>query len=133
MLAAGVSPTDPIKGKRPIDILIEMYTRSPRFAECVQVMLDAGGTIGDPLLRVLRLDDDVDLRRLLAESNESIRKKLSPLCAYISCRGVLPLHICAEFNSIRCARVLMKNGADVNARPIRMQKGLEGRRRSFTL
>ena len=42
LLAAGVSPTEPINGKRPIDILVEMYLRSPRFAECLQVMLDAG-------------------------------------------------------------------------------------------
>src|SRR6266567_2747729 len=46
--AAGASPVEPIKGKRPIDILIEMYTRSPRFAECLRVMLDAGATIDDP-------------------------------------------------------------------------------------
>lgn len=39
MLAAGVSPTEPINGMRPIDLLIVMYLRSPRFAECLQVML----------------------------------------------------------------------------------------------
>jgi hypothetical protein len=44
LLAAGVSPTKPIKGKRPIDVLIEMYLRSTRFAECLQIMLDAGAT-----------------------------------------------------------------------------------------
>jgi hypothetical protein len=31
VLAAGVSPTEPIKGKRPIDVLTEMYLRSTRF------------------------------------------------------------------------------------------------------
>jgi hypothetical protein len=34
LLAAGVGPTEPIKGKRPIDALIEMYLRSSRFADC---------------------------------------------------------------------------------------------------
>src|ERR1035438_7437068 len=34
LLAAGVNPTEPINGKRPIDVLIEMYLRSTRFAEC---------------------------------------------------------------------------------------------------
>lgn len=116
LLAAGVSPTDPIKGKRPIDSLIEMYLRSPRFPECLQVMLDAGATIGDSLLQAILLDDDSGLRRLLARSSDSLNRKLSPLCAFTSCRGVSALHICAEFNSIRCARVLLENGADVNAR-----------------
>src|SRR6185312_6903875 len=100
-LAAGVSPTGLIDGKRPIDILIEMYTRSSNFAECLQVMLDAGATVGDPLLEALLLDDDAALRRT------NLQRKLSPLCAYTSCRGVSALHICAEFNSLRCARVLI--------------------------
>lgn len=31
-----------IDGTRPIDSLIGMYLRSPRFAECLQILLDAG-------------------------------------------------------------------------------------------
>src|SRR6185312_14156466 len=80
-LAAGVSPTGLIDGKRPIDILIEMYTRSPKFAECLQVMLDAGATVGDPLLEAVLLDDDARLSGLLAKSTDSLQKKLSLLCA----------------------------------------------------
>ncbi len=68
-LAAGVSATAPIDGKRPIDILIEMYLRSSRFAECLQVMLDTGATVGDPLLQSILLDDDSALRELLRQSN----------------------------------------------------------------
>ena len=126
LLAAGVSPTEPLEGKRPIDSLIEMYLRSPRFAECLQIMLDAGATIGDPLFQSVLLDDDAGLRRLLAKSSESLKTKLSPLCAFTSCRGVSALHICAEFNSVRCARVLLENGADVNARADQDADGLGG-------
>jgi len=126
LLAAGASPTDPIKGRRPIDCLIEMYLRSPRFAECLQVMIDAGATIDDPLLQAILLDDDPALRRLLARSKERLKQTLSPLCAFTSCRGVSALHICAEFNSIRCARVLLENGADVNARADEAADGTGG-------
>lgn len=42
LLAAGASPTEPIDGTRPIDFLIGMYLRSPRFDECLQILLDAG-------------------------------------------------------------------------------------------
>jgi ankyrin repeat protein len=114
-LAAGVSPTAPIKGKRPIDALIEAYLRSSRFVECVQVMLDAGAEVGDPLLQAVLLDDDAGLRGLLSKSSDNLQRKLNPLCAFTSCRGVSALHICAEFNSTRCARVLLDAGADVNA------------------
>src|SRR5580693_10072005 len=91
LLAAGVSPTQPINGKRPIDVLIEGYLRSSRFAECLQIMLNAGATLGDPLLQALLLDDDTALRGLIAGASENLRKKLNPLCAFTSCRGVTAL------------------------------------------
>ncbi len=97
LMTAGVSPTEPIHGKRPIDALIEMYLRSPRFAECLQIMLDAGAILGDPLLQAILLDDDGGLRGLLSASRENLKRKLNPLCAFTSCRGVTALHICAEF------------------------------------
>lgn len=115
-LAAGASPIDPIQGKKPIDILIEMYTRSAQFADCLRVMLDAGATIGDRLLEAVLLDDDSALREILKTSRTELHRKLSPLCAYTSCKGVTALHICAEFNSVRCAGVLIEAGADINAR-----------------
>jgi hypothetical protein len=125
-LAAGVSPIDPIHGKRPIDYLVEMYLRSPRFAECLRLLIDAGAILDDPLLEALLLDDEVKLKSLLAASSTTLHRKLSPLCAFTSCRGVTPLHICAEFNSIRCARVLLQNGADVNALADQDGEGLGG-------
>ncbi|HEY3739644.1 MAG TPA: ankyrin repeat domain-containing protein [Bryobacteraceae bacterium] len=126
LLAAGVSTTDPIKGRRPIDSLIEMYLRSTRFAECLQIMIDAGASVGDPLLEAVLLDDDRALQKLLSSSTEHIQRKLSPLCAFTSCRGVSALHICAEFNSTRCARTLLDAGADVNARADLDASGLGG-------
>ena len=126
LLAAGVSPIEPINGKRPIDVLIEMYLRSSRFAECLQVMLDAEATLGDPLLPALLLDDDEVLCGLLSGSSENLRRRLNPLCAFTSCRGVTALHICAEFNSTRCARLLLDAGADVNAHADQDESGLGG-------
>lgn len=115
LLAAGISPVEPIDGKRPVDWLIEMYFRSSRFAECLRVLLDAGAAVGNPLLQAILLDDDARLREVLAAKPEQLHHKLSFVSAFISCRGVSPLHVCAEFNSVRCARVLLEAGADVNA------------------
>lgn len=115
-LAAGASPTDLIKGQSPIDYLIEGYLRSPRFAPCLRVLTDAGAAIDDPLIEALLLDDEAGLRRLVSTAgNERVKRPLRVPCAFTSCDGVTPLHICAEFNSRRCARVLLDGGADVNA------------------
>ncbi|MCI0692254.1 hypothetical protein L0337_09660 [candidate division KSB1 bacterium] len=99
-LAAGASPTQHIKGKTPINCLIEGYPRSPQFAACLRVLIDAGAKIDDPLLEVLLLDDDAGLRRLLNTSGSDMARKLHAPCAFTSCEGVTALHICAEFNCL---------------------------------
>ncbi len=45
-LDAGADPNALIRGKRPIDCLIEMYFRSSRFPGGVRLMLDAGSRAG---------------------------------------------------------------------------------------
>jgi hypothetical protein len=114
-LARGASATSLIKGKPPIDHLIEMYLRSPRFTECLRVLLDAGASIDDPLLKAVLLDDAAAVERLLNAGDDPNRKfRISS--AFTPCHGVTALHICAEFNSVKAARVLLLLGADVNAR-----------------
>jgi hypothetical protein len=44
-----------------------------------------------------------------------LSRTLSLSSAFTCCRGVTALHICAEFNSIGCGKVLIEAGADVNA------------------
>jgi hypothetical protein len=115
LVAAGASPTALINGKTPIVHLIEMYLRSPRFPACLRVLMDAGATTGNPLLDALLLDEDERLRQLLSTAPTGVDEKLHVSSAFTSCEGVTPLHICAEFNSVRCARVLLAAGANVNA------------------
>lgn len=114
-LADGVSPVALIQGRKPIDHLIEAYLRSSRFADCLRVMLRAGAVMDDPLLEAVLLDDASTLRRLVAEFPQRLHQKVDFLGAFTSCRGVTALHVCAEFNCVDCARVLIENGADVNA------------------
>jgi ankyrin repeat protein len=114
-LADGVSPIALIKGRKPIDHLIEAYLRSSRFAGCLRVMLNAGAVIDDPLLEAVLLDDAPKLRRLVTEFPQSLHQRVDLPAAFTSCRGVTALHVCAEFNSVDCARVLIEYGADLNA------------------
>lgn len=125
-LRSGVSPIDPIKGRKPIEHLIEAYLRSPRFADCLRVMLNAGAVIDDPLLEAVLLDDASRVRDLITAAPKRLHQKLNCLCAFTSCRGVTALHVCAEFNSVGCARVLIECGANVNAIADRDAHGMGG-------
>jgi hypothetical protein len=131
-LDAGASPIEPIRGKKPIECLIEMYTRSPGFGECLQLMLNAGSVIGDPLLEAVLFDDDASLRRILKASGDSLERKFYLECAYTSLQGVSTLHVCAEYNSVRCAGVLIDAGMDVNVGRRLIEKGSADRPLYFT-
>lgn len=122
----GADPIGPVRGKTPIDRLVEMYTRSVRFAECLRVMLDAGATLDDPFLEALLLDDTGRLSEILKASPSAFERILSLDCAYTSLREVTALHVCAEYNCTNCARVLLNAGLDVNARAGIDKHGLGG-------
>lgn len=126
LLRAGVSPVKPIGGKKPIDILIEMYLRSSAFADCLRVMLEAGATIDDPLVLAVLLDDDAAVRQLAAAPGQQLDRRLHVVTAFTSCLGVSALHLCAEFNAVRCAAVLLDAGLDVNDRAEVDADGLGG-------
>ena len=78
------------------------------------------------MLEALLLDDDVELRHLLSSSPADVSRRLRLPCAFTSCEGVTPLHVCSEFNCVRCARTLIEAGADVNARATLNANGFGG-------
>jgi len=125
-LAAGASPSAPLKGRRPIDWLISMYTRSPNFAACLRTMLAAGASVGDELIEATLLDDDERLRRIVEQDPPRAQERFVVESAYTSLRHVSALHVCAEFNSVRCAKVLLNAGVDVNVRAEIDRDGLGG-------
>ena len=125
-LHAGASATAPLNGKRPIDWLISMYTRSPNFVACLRTMLGAGATVGNDLVEATLLDDEQALRTIIQQDPERVRESLAVESAYTSLRGVSALHVCAEFNSVRCAKVLLNAGVDVDVRAEVDADGLGG-------
>ena len=114
-LAAGVDANAEIRGRAPVDWLIDFYTRSPRFAECLRVLFDGGARLDDPLLRAVLLDDADALRAHLAAHEGDLERRFTRPCAYTSLAGVTALHVAAEYNSLRCAEALLELGLDVDA------------------
>ncbi len=111
----GVNPNDLFKERPLIYELIGEYTRSRQFKDCVKTFIDHGLKFYDEILLAVLAEDSSALAKFVSSNKEIINKKYSLPCAYTPLHEVTLLHICAEFNHIECAEVLVANGADVNA------------------
>lgn len=65
------------------------------------------------LLASLVLDDAAALSAQIGDDPTLVTRRLTVLTAFTSCQRVTALHLCAEFNSIECAKLLIDS--DVNA------------------
>ena len=112
----GVDPNGLFRGEPLIYELTSEYTRSPRFKDCVRIFVDRGLKFDDQILLSVLLDDAISLASFLDKDRNAVRNEYDLRCAYTPLHKVSLLHICAEFNHVSCAEVLVKYGADVNAR-----------------
>jgi hypothetical protein len=112
----GISPNDLYKSEPLIYELTSEYTRTPRFKDCVKAFVEHGLVFDDKVLLSVLSDDAKMLEALVSENPEMIHKKYTLRCAYTPLYEASLLHICAEFNHVSCAEVLVKHGADINAK-----------------
>lgn len=122
----GIHPNDLYRNKSLLYELVSEYTRTPRFKECVGVFVAYGLDFEDKALLSVLLDDSQALDLQLKSEPEMIMKRYRLRCAYTPLHEVTLLHICAEFNHVSCAEVLVKRGADVNAKAGVDQNGFGG-------
>lgn len=111
----GVNPNDYFRDKPLIYELTSEYTRSPRFKDCVKAFVDFGLDFNDKILLPVLLDDAPMLASHLNMDKGATDRKYTLQCAYTPLHKVSLLHICAEFNHVSCAEVLVRHGANVNA------------------
>jgi Ankyrin repeat len=112
----GVSPNDYFRNEPLIYELTSEYLRSSRFKDCVQVFLDYGLIFDDKVLLSVLLDDAQSLEKQLKGKPEIVDKRYTLRCAFTPLYEITLLHICAEFNQVSCAEVLVMHGADINAK-----------------
>jgi hypothetical protein len=110
----GLDPNIVFRNAPLIYELTSEYARTPRFRDCVKTFVDFGLEMEDKALLAVLLDDSTTLETLV--SRDVLEKKYSLRCAYTPMDEVSLLHICAEFNHINCARVLVNKGADINVK-----------------
>ncbi len=112
----GISPNHHYNNQPLIFELTSEYTRTPRFKDCVKVFVDHGLIFDDKLLLAVLLDDAKALNAQLQNDPGAIERKYSLRCAYTPLHEASLLHICAEFNHVHCAEMLLDHGADVNVK-----------------
>lgn len=110
----GVDPNHLHKGQPLIYEMINMYLRGPKFKDCIQVFVDFGLKFDDKVLLAVLLDDANSLEKFLTDDIELLLKKYSFHCAFTPLYEASLLHICAEYNHLACAKMLVKYGADIN-------------------
>ena len=114
--ANGVSPNEFFKNEPLIYELTSEYARTPRFKDCVKAFVEWGLDFDDKILLAV-LSDDVDLLAAqLKENPRASTKEYTLRCAYTPLYKVSLLHICAEFNHVSCAEVLVHHGVDINGK-----------------
>jgi len=112
----GVNPNDYYNNEPLIYELTSEYGRTPNFKECVKTFVDYGLDFKDKILLSVLLDDATSLDAHLINEPDAIKRDYSLRCAYTPLYKATLLHICAEFNHVSCAELLVSHGADINAK-----------------
>jgi hypothetical protein len=107
--------------------MIEMYTRTPRFSECVDVFVQAGLVFENKALLAVFLDNAEKLKEIISNNPSVITETYSLFNnTYTPLTGGTLLHFCAEYNAVNCAKLLIQSGADVNAKAVLDENGFGG-------
>lgn len=112
----GLSPNTIYKAKPLIFELISGYGRGKAFSQCVQVFVDHGLVFDDDALLAVLLNDADRLDQVLRLDPSAGYRKYSLPCAFTQMVEVSLLHICAEYDHLHCAKLLVTLGMDVNER-----------------
>jgi hypothetical protein len=112
----GVDPNSVVHGRPLIHDLINMYTRGPGFKRCIQAFVDYGVVFDDSVLLAILLDDAALLDKLISQDVTVLYKKYTFECTFTPLYEVSLLHICAEYNHLSCAKILVKHGAEIDAK-----------------
>lgn len=125
------SPNDHFKNKPLIYELITEYPRGPKFKECVKIFRDYGLEFDDKILLAVLTDDAASLDRMLTENPKGVTKKYTLDCAFTPLYETSLLHICAEYNHLDCAKILVKHGTSVNVKAGVDENGFGGQSQFF--
>jgi hypothetical protein len=115
-----------IKGKSVVTSLTEMYSRSDRFPECLNLLLESGAVLEDPVVAPVLLNDAAALAAAVDADPSVLRHRTTMTSAFTPMVGASLLHIAAEYGNLDVARVLIDKGADLEAAAAVDEHGFNG-------
>lgn len=122
----GLNPNADFEGKPLVDLLISMYTRSPRFKDCINIFIKFGLEFENKALLAVLADNPIELEKHLVDNPKIVEEKITLNSAYTPLTDVSLLHVCAEFNHIESAKLLVNYGLNVNCKAGTDKKGFGG-------
>ena len=125
-LDAGAAPSSPIRGKLPVNWLLEEYTRSDRLGPCLRLLFERGAVLDDPVIVPVLLNDADAIKDAVSTTPSLLEHRTTLISSFTSLVGVSLLHVAAEFGNLDAARALIEAGADVNATAAVDEYGLNG-------
>jgi ankyrin repeat protein len=126
LLDAGLDPRGLVRGKTPVQWLLEMYSRSDRFPACLRLLLERGGQLDAPWLEPVLLDDGAAVRTAAHADPSLLTRRADLVSAFTPLLGATALHVAAEYGHAGAARALLEAGAEGDARAATDQDGLGG-------
>ena len=124
--ANGIDPNAYFNNEPLINELTSEYARTPRFKDCVKAFIDAGLNFEQKELLAVLSDDATTLGKQLSDDPGIVEKTYTMRCAYTPLYEATLLHVCAEFNHVSCAELLVSYGADINAKAGNDEYGFGG-------
>jgi hypothetical protein len=97
-----------------VELLIGEYTRGPKFKACVQAFLESGDQLRDDILEAVLTNDATRLSQEIQKKPAEVHLIYTFSSAYTPFFEVSLLHLCAEFNHVACAEVLIQQGLSID-------------------
>ena len=136
LLEHGADPNCTKSGQREtaLDYLLGSYQRSPELGACIDFLKEAGGSSRFDLPGVLdTIQGRVDRLTALIDDDPALVHRRFPELEFGSTgarrlllQGATLLHVAAEYGSVHAAKLLIRRGADVNARASLDESGTGG-------